>query len=152
MQLKIPENKTRAFPSGRNSHIRRRIQACGSSASACISYSPSAREQTVIKVHGFSTDPVVVFALRSVLNVLTRILSRVNLSGFYQEFVVLPVRIELTTSPLPRECFTIYDRDGGAVLRPRGGVPSQHIRISPEKSLSVSRPSGNQRSYWTVEG
>ena len=32
------------------------------------------------------------------------------------------------------------------MLTPRGGVLGQHIRIPLEKSLSVSRPSRNQRS------
>jgi hypothetical protein len=58
------------------------------------------------KLHGFSTTPAVVFAFRSVLNSTEYDSESSQSAAIYQDFVVLPVRIELTTSPLPRECST----------------------------------------------
>jgi hypothetical protein len=105
-------------------------------------------EQRRNKLPGYFPEPPCVFVLRSAYSCQMGMLSHTQCTLISRQFLVLPVRIELTTSPLPRECSTtelrqrhlrqIHSTKSRGSL-PYGGPPRKRGTVGPlDRSIGVA--------------
>ena len=101
-------------------------------------------EQSVIKFHGFSTSRAVRFRIRShsAVRIVTKAV--VRNARFIRHLMVLPGRIELTTSPLPRGCSTteLRQRAAGEIDRNRRAILCHKESAGARTALHRRKASG----------